>query len=288
MNAKEKEQIKGLLKDIKAESKDMRNVLWSREEMMENKDFINSVNLNMEKMMDHIMNSLYQYQKIGWKKFLPNKELIEQKEQDERIKKEKERFMKWIERVTEIDDFYYLFHRQLAEEKLLKTLSDYGCDDFQKASVMDIGCRDGKWLKSFQEWGALPGNLVGIDVYQPIINQAKKISDSSIQFMEIYPDELPFEDKKFDVILMFGFLMHVLDESLRKKIGREIVRVLSDDGIIITFNLTKDAIASLEPFYAYTSIGLESEDLIDIFTGCSVHFERQSHSGLAIIRKKKL
>ncbi len=281
----EKEQIKGLLKEIKKEAKDLLDVMWSREEIMTNKNFINTVNLKIKNMLDQIIKNLYWYQTIGWKKFLPNREFIEQKEREERIKKEKERLLKWIKKLVKIDDFYFSFHGQLDEEKLVKTLSAYGYDNFQQVSVLDIGCRDGRWLRKFQDWGALPERLVGTDFYHPIVDQAKKLSTPGIQFIETYPDELQFEDQKFDIILMFGVLMHVLDESLRKKIGQELLRVLSNDGIVITFNLTKDAVSKLEPYLAYTSIGLEWEELTDIFPGCSVHFEKLSQCGLAVIRK---
>ena len=281
----EKEQIKGLLKEMKKEAKDLLDVMWSREEIMTNKNFINTMNLKIKSMLDQIIKNLYWYQKIGWKKFLPNREYIEQKEREDRIKKEKERLLKWIEELVKIDGFYFSFHGQLDEEKLVKTLLAYGYDNFQQVSVLDIGCRDGRWLRKFQDWGALPERLVGIDFYHPIVDQAKKLSMPGIQFIEAYPDELNFEDQKFDIVLVFGVLMHVLDESLRKKIGRELLRVLSDDGIIITFNLTKDAVAKLEPYLAYTSIGLGQEELINIFPNCSIHFERLPQCGLAVIKK---
>ncbi|GAA3330788.1 hypothetical protein GCM10020331_084730 [Ectobacillus funiculus] len=62
--------------------------------------------------------------------------------------------------------------------------------------------------------------------------------------------------------------------------------MLSNDGIIITSNLTKDAMTKLEPYFAFTSIGLELEELIDLFPDCSIHFERLPQCGLAVIRKK--
>ncbi|MFC6600964.1 class I SAM-dependent methyltransferase [Ectobacillus funiculus] len=213
----EKDQIKSLLKEMKKEAKDLLDVMWSREEMMNNKDFVNTTNLKIKNMLDLIIDNLYWYQKIGWKKFLVNRELIEQNEREERIKKEKERLVKWLEALMKIDDFYFSFHGKLGEEKLVKTLSAYGYDEFQKVSVLDVGCRDGSWLRKFQDGGALPEKLAGIDFYHPIVDQAKKMSAPGIQFFEAYPDELQFEDQKFDVILMFGVLMHVLDESLRKK-----------------------------------------------------------------------
>ncbi|HDT6579392.1 TPA: class I SAM-dependent methyltransferase [Bacillus cereus] len=282
----EKNQIKNLLKEMKKESQGLLDVMWSREEIMKNKDFVNITNLKIKSMLNQIIDNLYWYQRIGWKRFLPNRELVEKKEREEWIKKEKERLVKCLETLVQIDDFYFSFHGQLDEEKLVKTLATYGYEDFEQISILDIGCRDGRWLRQFQDWGAFPERLVGIDFYHPIINQAKKKSVPGIQFIKAYPDEIQFEDQKFDVVLVFGVLMHVLDESLRKKIGWELLRVLSNDGIIITSNLTKDAMTKLEPYYAFTSIGLESEELIDLFPDCLIHFERLPQCGLAVIRKK--
>jgi ubiquinone/menaquinone biosynthesis C-methylase UbiE len=283
----EKDQLLGMLKEMKKESKDLLDYLWSLEEIRKNKDFINIMNNKITNMLDPVIDNLYWYQKIGWKTFLSNRERIEQQEKEERIQKEKDRFIKWIENFVKMDHFYFTFHRKLDEEKFCKILLANSDHKFKNKAVLEIGCRDGRWLRKFQTLGVLPENLVGIDFYSSIIDHAKKLSVPDIQFLKEFPNELPFEDQKFDVVLMFGILMHVLDGSLRTKIGQELLRVVSDDGMIITTNFTKESLTKIDPYFSFTSIGLSMEELQEIFPNCSIQFEQLSSYGLAVIKKMK-
>jgi ubiquinone/menaquinone biosynthesis C-methylase UbiE len=133
-----------------------------------------------------------------------------------------------------------------------------------------------------------PERLVGVELCDPMIEMAQQNSGSDITFIKSFPDELPFEAQKFDVIVTFGVLMYILDESLRKKIGQELLRILADDGMIVTYNLLKYAEMGLKPnpYLAYTMKGLGADELTSLFPGCQIDFEVLSPNGLAVIRKK--
>lgn len=283
----EKKKIIGLIQNIKKESQELRDVMWSREEISGNKEIVNTMNLKINHLLDQIIKNLYWYQKVEWKRFLPNREQMEQNERQEQIKKESARFLCWVEGPENINEKYFLFHKQLKERELIDILSEHGYKFPQKLSLLEVGCRDGSWLKSLLDWGALPEKLVGIDLKLKGIDQVKNLSNSGIQFVESFPDKLPFEDEKFDVVLMFGFLMHILDDSLRKNIGQELLRVLSNDGIIVTANLSKEKAAKLDHSLLFTSLGLDFEDITTIFPHCLIDFKRMEQFNLAVIRRKK-
>jgi len=285
-NATGKDRIKRLLGTMLNEVECLLPGLWSREELIENKNFIDTTNQKINNMIDRIVKNLYWYEKTGWKQFIPDQDAIEKKERDAAIQKEKARLEEWFKGLGEISDFYALFPEQIVEGKLYEKLSQYGYHSLKQAHVLDVGCRSGKWLRQLLNWGALPEKMVGLDFDDLILDHAKQLSAPGIQWIRTFPDELPFADGKVELILLFGVLMHILDASLRTLIGQELLRLLSDDGVIITYNLNKGAEKGLEPFLAYTTKGLDLEELVRIFPNCFIDYEPLSQCGIAVIRKK--
>lgn len=73
--------------------------------------------------------------------------------------------------------------------------------------LLDIGCGAGQWLMAAAELGAIPA---GIDISQVAIDACRKIVPQA----ELYcgpAEELPFEDRRFDVISCLGALEHFLE-----------------------------------------------------------------------------
>jgi ubiquinone/menaquinone biosynthesis C-methylase UbiE len=70
-------------------------------------------------------------------------------------------------------------------------------------TILDIGCGTGRHLKLFQEMGL---KVTGIDPSPFMLKQAKnKIKDSTSLFLGI-GENLPFEDKEFDLSIIFATL----------------------------------------------------------------------------------
>ncbi len=283
---KSREQLIDLLGKIRKKSEDLTSALWSQEELMQTQYNVTRFHQTMKTMMSHIPNNLYWYQKIGWKKFVPDQETIVDQERKEAIQEEKKRLAEWMEDQFTLSGFYLAFKHQIDQRKLSEKLSIHGFLELKQAHVLDIGCGDGHWLRKFVDWGALPEKLTGTEFSQPLLDLAKQSSAPAIQWLETYPDELPVEDRKFDIIVIFGVLMHILDEFMLKKTGQELLRVLCDEGIIIAANLHKDAEKELEPFLAYTTKGLGLAELMEVFPDCEIEFEELPQYGLAVISKK--
>lgn len=271
-------EFKNLLRKIRKESANLTSVMWTREELLENQYQLNMFQQRIRQVMNEVTRNLYWYQKIGWKKFEPNAEEWELKEREKGVLKEKERLAEWVKEFMPIQN-------QIDVSLLAGKLSHYAQDELKSSHVLDIGCGDGRWLRKLTEWGALPEQLTGIDISKPMLESAESLSAPGIRFIHAFPDELPMEEGKFNLILMFGFLVHVLDESLRIRIGQEMLRLLSKDGILITANLLKGAERELEPYLAYTTKGLSADDLTEIFPDCQIDFEELPPYGLAVIRK---
>ena len=96
--------------------------------------------------------------------------------------------------------------------------------DFRKAplsdlTTLDIGCGNG----GISDYFAQSNEHYAVD----IIDQ-RRAESRGYEFAQVDSEQLPFEDKKFDVVLSHHVIEHVSDQSRHLS---EIHRVLKDDGI---------------------------------------------------------
>lgn len=280
-----KQQLKNLLQNIKTESRNLLPMMWTSYEIFQVQDEIRQFHLKMKKMMGDFTNNLYWYKKRSWKNFEPDKAGMEERAIAEQIRKEKERLAQWVKEVYTVADTYLLNKGVIPENMLFDTLTHYGYDSLEHVQVLDVACGDGQWLRNVMDRGGSPDRLIGTDIYEPIIEKARQLSDKRIQFLYASPDELPFAHRQFDIIFVFGLFMHVLDEHLRNKIARELLQRLNDNGIVICINRLNGSEDQLEPYLAYTTRGLGLEEVTDIFPGCHIDFNETHPYGTAVIRK---
>ena len=73
-------------------------------------------------------------------------------------------------------------------------------------------------------------------------SKAEKLSvDSLITFVPLHADDLPFENKYFDAVFLFGCLHH-MPESIRISVIKECIRTTTDKGYISIFEPTPEAL----------------------------------------------
>lgn len=159
-----------------------------------------------------------------------------------------------------------LFRDQILEYKLIENMLANHIQSLYDVRVLDVGCGEGRWLRKFVDWGAQPKNLAGIDVNSGIISLAQQLSAPEINFVAGHADVLPYQDKSFDIILVIGVLQHILDPILQQKIGQELLRVLSEDGMIISYNYNKRGRSRVtNTVLTKNIIGIETEELKNFF-----------------------
>jgi SAM-dependent methyltransferase len=102
----------------------------------------------------------------------------------------------------------------------------------RQIKILDWGCGRGHvsyWLK---EKGA---DVVSCDIGDEITMKSPIANLADIDFIELKHEySLPFEDSSFDVVMSFGVLEHVPNESESLK---EINRILKRDGLFFCFYL---------------------------------------------------
>jgi len=99
--------------------------------------------------------------------------------------------------------------------------------------IIDLGCSDGGWFEDYQKMKFQ--KIIGIDISSERAEKAKKRGYFETFATNSY--ELPFENDSESCIICNGMIVHVLQDSDRLKIFKEVKRVLKNNGIFI-FNFT--------------------------------------------------
>jgi ubiquinone/menaquinone biosynthesis C-methylase UbiE len=107
--------------------------------------------------------------------------------------------------------------------KLKATIGILG--EFEPKKILDVGSASG-WFLSMLKKRYPKASCVGVDVYKPAIQYAKKIYPESV-FVEADAHKLPFKNASFDVVVCTEVLEHVVNPEA---VMREIKRVLMPGG----------------------------------------------------------
>jgi len=107
-------------------------------------------------------------------------------------------------------------------------------------TVLDIGCNIGYGSKIISEFCS---EIIGVDVSRKAISTAESLyGQSGVTFQTIDGKRLPFDDSKFDLIVSFQVIEHLVDYE---DYMSEIKRVLSPQGLVMF--TTPNALIRLDP-----------------------------------------
>ena len=117
------------------------------------------------------------------------------------------------------------------DEKIKNYLSD-------NYKILDYGCGPGTFLMKLKN--LTKSKLFGVDISSEFIEQSKnnfkKYNMEEIEVMTVEPEKLPFENEKFDLILIIDVIHHL--DDIKKNID-EIKRVLKKGGKLIVYEPNK-------------------------------------------------
>ena len=152
--------------------------------------------------------------------------------------------------------FWFPFSSKIQIEKHQKEIRDIEWNSFKQyitpnASFLDVGCGSGDNMKrANQELGC---DVKGIDP-SPGSHGVGRFSTKKITSPNILQgsaEEIPFNDKEFDIVFCSHVLEHVINES---KSLDEINRVLKDEGtLIIGMPTASMTIIGLISYYLFTT-----------------------------------
>ena len=122
------------------------------------------------------------------------------------------------------------------EEAIVAALSRHGHTTLDHASVLDVGCGRGVWLREFVKLGARPERLHGIDLLPDRIDEARRLCPNGVSLRSGSATALDFDDAAFDVVMQSMVFTSVLDAGMRQSIAREMLRVVKPDGLILWYD----------------------------------------------------
>jgi ubiquinone/menaquinone biosynthesis C-methylase UbiE len=128
-----------------------------------------------------------------------------------------------------------IFQREL--ELRLRELLRRKCPEPLSAQrILDVGCGEGRWLRSFAQWGSAADNLAGIDLLPERIAAAREASPAGVRLICGSAGELPFTDSNLDIVLCMNVMSSILEGGLRAAIAAEMLRVLRPGGFVLWYD----------------------------------------------------
>lgn len=127
-----------------------------------------------------------------------------------------------------------LFNRYFIEtkcDKLLELIKKYIPSNLHPVGV-DLGCGIG-YAEEVLSPHLKP--VIGIDVSKNMIKKAKQRKMKNCEFLVGAVTHLPLKSKTFDFVFNFG-LMHHLKSSTHEDFITECIRVVKNNGLIVTFD----------------------------------------------------
>jgi len=134
--------------------------------------------------------------------------------------------------------------------------------------VLEIGCGTGARLRSFIQWGVQPENLVGLDLLEERVREARRLLPQSVTTVTGSASSLGFSDCTFDLVCQFTLFSSVLDDQIKQRISREMLRVVRPDGLLVWYDFKVNN--PLNPDVQ----GIEKREIRRLFPECSITFRR--------------
>ena len=131
------------------------------------------------------------------------------------------------DKTEQIMNSYYHKSEVSTVSKLLKEFNFTNRDN-----IVDVGSSVGVWFNDYKNLGFK--KVIGIDISEERAKKAKELGYDEIHVCNAY--DMPFEDESQDCLISNDVLVHVLQDSDKLKIFKEIYRVLTKKGLFI-FNI---------------------------------------------------
>jgi ubiquinone/menaquinone biosynthesis C-methylase UbiE len=123
-----------------------------------------------------------------------------------------------------------------AHFEFLKALKGLHYEDLWAKRILEVGCGKGHWLRQFIQWGALPENLVGVDLLADRVEVSRNLCPSAVTVICADASELPLQSESFDLVFQVATFTSIFDMKMAKSIASEMVRVLKPGGAILWYD----------------------------------------------------
>jgi len=111
-----------------------------------------------------------------------------------------------------VEEIKHSLERRAATPQQSAALKSYLADvKFpENARVLDVGCGTGPQSRTLAQWPGV-GEVVGVDQLEPFLERARELAADipNVSFQQADARKLPFDDARFDVVVLHTLLTHV-------------------------------------------------------------------------------
>ncbi len=186
----------------------------------------------------------------------------------DRIKAEYERRRKEIPK-----DFYSLEHSGNLfiyldrVRKVIEALKRELFSPLAGKEILEIGYGTGDWIVDFARWGAESKKLHGVELDEVRAQKAqKRIPSADLRVGEA--SKLPWPDNYFDLVLQSTVFTSILNDSFKRAIAKEMLRVLKPEGFILWYDFRFN-----NPNNPNVR-GIEMNEIRSLFPDCHFQFQK--------------
>lgn len=162
--------------------------------------------------------------------------------------REVSRIKDWYERYDKPGSGYDTFEAPFREREVFsrsqqllafsRLMRQIGYSDLAGLRILDVGCGNGRLLRSYLDMGADAHNLFGVDLSEERIDEGRRISPQiTLQLCDGI--HLNFPDAAFNLVTQYVVISNVLLPELRQSLADEMWRVLKPGGYVFWWDLKK-------------------------------------------------
>ena len=130
----------------------------------------------------------------------------------------------------------HLFIMQELERRLLRALQRHDCLPLGGRRVLEIGCGSGHFLRELVKWGADPARVVGIDLLEDRLADARRLVPPGVRVEAMNAADTGFAAGAFDLVLQMTVFTSILSADVRRRVAAEMRRVLAPGGCIVWYD----------------------------------------------------
>lgn len=170
----------------------------------------------------------------------------------------------------------YLFLHQAVERRVLSLLATYGFHRLAGCRILDVGCGDGVMgesdgvhLVDFLKYGATGQDLHGIDIQEDAIARGHLLNPA-FGLVAGSAERMPYPDSSFHIVSQSTVFSSILDQRMRRRVAREMLRVLAPGGLILWYDFRVNNPRNPD------IRRISRQELKELFPGCRLHLRPAS------------
>jgi SAM-dependent methyltransferase len=167
-----------------------------------------------------------------------------------------------------VDSASAQFVFQEREQHVLALLNSRGLLPLSGQRILEVGCGTGKWLRDMLRWGANAGNLHGVELLEASAARARRLCPPAVTIECGNAAELRMAPNTFDIVLQATVFTALFDDSIKRAIAAEMIRVLRPGGVILWYD---HCVSNPQNPYFQP---IDQDEIGRLFPGCSLELHR--------------